>query len=50
MSKESPLLDFKFVGKIDDPEMIRRDFRKAVLITALAIVSALAVTVVFYLL
>ena len=45
MSSKSSLPTPEFIeGEIDFPEMIKQDFRKAVLIISLSVVTALVVT------
>jgi len=60
MSKNNRLLDLsntKYVkymdlsiGDIKDEEMTKQDFRKAIMITTLSVVSSLIITIVLYLL
>lgn len=47
-SRYDQFMDFS-IGDVQDDEMVKQDFRKAMTITALSVISSLAITIVLYL-
>ena len=49
MSKKSKYLDPEYLeGEIDYSEMVKQDYKKAILIILLTIISAAGLTIAFY--